>query len=724
MLPCIEATTHDREPRWLAPQQPLSSALGDSSGAVMRLFPQYMLMPVTNLLQREHVLVDVTRPLAQSAALAHLATLFKVAAEHVRLYINGRLIDVARPLHGQAVSLAAQIVLQDGSTPALSAAASGAASTSSTSLLSSSSSSSVGSAASGGGAAAAAAPSYMHALRVASASSGADADVLLMPVGVSRAPTFAVPLDQALDSGQELPWVVLQTVALVRRRGLDVEGVFRLSGLADRIAHYKKLYDSGRAGAAWRELRDEVNMHTVAGVLKLWLRELPESLFGPADSVVGWLDTTGIASLLQRVRAQRLLLARLPPVNQRVLDALLELLHRTAAFEATNKMGVRNLATLFGPPLTGAGQNNALLFAETNRIHQLVTHLVEEYPYVFRRRRVPASAADDGAASSAAPASAAARASGSALLPRPLARVLYDYDASEANELSLISGQLVVVTFEGDSEGWWQGYRLDESNPLATPAAVSNMPGSYLELTGETLADVVRSAEKPSGGAAAAPDDCELREPWGDDEARPRADNDGRDRITAIRQRLSYAQEGGGSLRAGGVDRQAELARIKQRIESEQRALRELSSARASVVAERRAVQLAEQRLPSVERLQRRQIAVAAAAAVPPSLVARVQALQAKLRSYAGKNDALVAARDDLSSQLQQLSQQLNDPKKIKKKDADRIRTVLRSLGDMRTMVDQDKQLRDAAGAEMTQLAGDLEQFVQIVIAPGNNHRE
>jgi hypothetical protein len=719
LLPCVEATTHDREPRWLAPQQALSAALGENNNAVLRLFPQYMLMPVTNLLQREQVLVDVTRPLALSVALAHLATLFKVAAEHVRLYINGRLIDVARPLHGQSVSLAAQIVLQDGSTPTLSSTASNAASTSSTSLLSSSSSS-VGSSASGAGGGAAA--GYMHALRVASASSGADADVLLMPVGVSRAPTFAVPLDQALDTGQELPWVVLQTIALVRRRGLDVEGVFRLSGLADRIAHYKKLYDSGRAGAAWRELRDEVNMHTVAGVLKLWLRDLPESLFGSSESVITWLDTTGVTSLLQRVRAQRLLLAKLPPVNQRVLDALLELLHRTAALEATNKMGVRNLATVFGPPLTGAGQNNALLFAETNRIHQLVMHLVEEYPYVFRRRRVPASAAgDDGDDAGATTASVAARASGSALLPRPLARVLYDYDASEANELSLISGQLVVVTFEGDSEGWWQGYRLDESDPLATPAAVSNMPGSYLELTGETLADVVRSTAKPSANAATAPDDCELREPWDDDEARPRAENDGRDRITAIRQRLSYAAadgSGGGSVRAGGVDRLAELARIKQRIESEQRALRELSSARASVVAERRAVQLAEQRLPSVERMQRRQIAVAAAAAVPQSLMARVQALQTKLRSYASKNDALVAARDDLTSQLQQLSQQLNDPKKIKKKDADRIRVVLRSLGDMRTMVEQDKQLRDAASVEIAQLAGDLEQFVQIVIAP------
>jgi hypothetical protein len=157
LLPCIEATTHDREPRWLPLQATLSNALGEgnlgNSNVIVRLFPQFMLIPITNLLQREHVLIDVTRPLANSTALAHLATLFKVAAEHVRLYINGRLIDVARPLHGQSVSLAAQIVLQDGSSPTSASGSSSVASTSSTAslLLSSSSSSSVASTAAGGG---------------------------------------------------------------------------------------------------------------------------------------------------------------------------------------------------------------------------------------------------------------------------------------------------------------------------------------------------------------------------------------------------------------------------------------------------------------------------------------------------------------------------------------------------------------------------------------------
>lgn len=676
LLPCVEAATHDREPRWLAPGTPVSTLLGGTVAVVVRLFAQHLLMPVTNLLQREHVLVDVTQPLLGSAALQHIATAFKLAEAHVRLYINGRLLDLARPLHGQPVSLAAQIVLQDASTASASTSSSSALS-GSTSVSSSASSSS--------------SSSSLPALSL-------DDDAALSPVGVSRAPMFAVALEQTVSSGQELPWVVLQTVALIRRRGLELEGIFRLSGAAERISQLKRLYDSGRAGAAWRELRDEANLHTVAGVLKLWLRELPEALLGSGDACTAWLDTVALDSLLERVRAQRRLLAELPRVHQRVLDALFELLHRTAAHEAANKMGLRNLATVFGPPLSGAVQNNALLFAETNRINALTMQLIADYPYVFRRRRVPA---------------AAASALHDALLPRPVARALYEYEACDANELSLAAGQLVVVTFEGEGEGWWQGYALDPAHPLTPPATVLNMPGSYLELTGQTLSDFASGS-----GADVVVDDCELRDAWSDDEARAPA---------AGAATGSAALDLAGSLRRAPTeapDRLAELARIKQRIENEQRALRELTATRAALAAERRSVQLAEAQLPCVERLRRRQIGVAAAAAAPASLAARVQVLQGKLRTYGAKCGDTATARDELLAQLRDLAQQLNDPKKTKKKDADRIKAVLRTVGEMRALVEQDKPLREAASGEAALLTNELDAFAQLVTTSTSSHKK
>mmetsp|Transcript_722 Transcript_722/g.1131 ORF Transcript_722/g.1131 Transcript_722/m.1131 type:complete len:135 (+) Transcript_722:911-1315(+) len=112
-----------------------------------------------------------------------------------------------------------------------------------------------------------------------------------------------------------------------------------------------------------------------------------------------------------------------------------------------------SLATVFGPPLSGAGQNNALLLEQQKRIGQLVVRLVRDYPYVFRRRRVPPEA----------------QAALSDTLRLPLGRALYEYEPLDNNELPLRPGQLVVVTFRNadDDAGWYQGYALDATAPLA-----------------------------------------------------------------------------------------------------------------------------------------------------------------------------------------------------------------------------------------------------------------
>ena len=139
--------------------------------------------------------------------------------------------------------------------------------------------------------------------RVGRSGSGRGERERLAPAGLSRSPTFGVPLAESVDSGVRLPWVVLQTVAVLTERGFEAEGLFRLSGSAARINAIRRLYDSGRASQALDALRNEGDVHTVAGVLKLWLRDLPESLLTPA-LLPAWLDTGAIEPLLGRVRVR------------------------------------------------------------------------------------------------------------------------------------------------------------------------------------------------------------------------------------------------------------------------------------------------------------------------------------------------------------------------------------------------------------------------------------
>lgn len=80
----------------------------------------------------------------------------------------------------------------------------------------------------------------------------------------------------------------------VKRRGLKEVGIYRVSGLNSDIQRLKKAFEASKFGliviiklkllifldprdASW--LIGHIDIHAVTGLLKLYLRELPESLF-------------------------------------------------------------------------------------------------------------------------------------------------------------------------------------------------------------------------------------------------------------------------------------------------------------------------------------------------------------------------------------------------------------------------------------------------------------
>lgn len=76
-------------------------------------------------------------------------------------------------------------------------------------------------------------------------------------------PFFAEKAINFIDkNGKTLRWLTLQ--------GLDVEGIFRLSGSAKDIEKMKDQLDRGKDV----ELNGK-DCHAIAGLLKLWLREMP-----------------------------------------------------------------------------------------------------------------------------------------------------------------------------------------------------------------------------------------------------------------------------------------------------------------------------------------------------------------------------------------------------------------------------------------------------------------
>ncbi|KAL0950641.1 hypothetical protein HGRIS_007429 [Hohenbuehelia grisea] len=174
----------------------------------------------------------------------------------------------------------------------------------------------------------------------------------------TQASTATLDVNASLPNGQPayyslVPKIVRICITEVDSRGLDSEGIYRVSG---RLAIVRALqYEIEKNEDAFdfnnRNPRDDV--FAVASLLKQYLRDLPEPLF--RFSLQDRLQhTEDLASQqAQNFPLLRSKLRRLPPVHHATLRALLEHLARVAARNERNRMDPRNLAIVFGAVVFG-----------------------------------------------------------------------------------------------------------------------------------------------------------------------------------------------------------------------------------------------------------------------------------------------------------------------------------------------------------------------------------
>jgi Rho GTPase-activating protein RGD1 len=95
-----------------------------------------------------------------------------------------------------------------------------------------------------------------------------------------RGLTFGVPIEDVVArENATLPLIVAQCVVAVDQFGLRIEGIYRVSGSATNTTKLKHLFDFEPDHIDFRTpagFFDDI--HAVAGILKQYLRELPEPL--------------------------------------------------------------------------------------------------------------------------------------------------------------------------------------------------------------------------------------------------------------------------------------------------------------------------------------------------------------------------------------------------------------------------------------------------------------
>ncbi|KAF9786030.1 RhoGAP-domain-containing protein [Thelephora terrestris] len=143
----------------------------------------------------------------------------------------------------------------------------------------------------------------------------------------------------------EIPKIVRICIEEVDKRGLDAEGIYRVSGRVSSVNELRHRIEKNEKAFSFYPTDD---IYVVAALLKMYLRELPEPLlkFPLEDRIQHTIDfEKHFASDFQLVRAK---IRRLPPIHRYTLKAVLSHLNRVASNRERNKMDTRNLAIVFG----------------------------------------------------------------------------------------------------------------------------------------------------------------------------------------------------------------------------------------------------------------------------------------------------------------------------------------------------------------------------------------
>ncbi|XP_053111918.1 rho GTPase-activating protein 24 isoform X1 [Hemicordylus capensis] len=177
------------------------------------------------------------------------------------------------------------------------------------------------------------------------------------------------------------PMLVEQCVDFIRLRGLKEEGLFRLPGQANLVKELQDAFDCGEKPLFDRN----TDVHTVASLLKLYLRELPEPVipyskyedFLSCAKLLSKEEEAGLNELVKQVKG-------LPLVNYNLLKYICRFLDEVQSYSGVNKMSVPNLATVFGPNILRPKVEDPLTIMEgTVVVQQLMSMMISEHELLF-----------------------------------------------------------------------------------------------------------------------------------------------------------------------------------------------------------------------------------------------------------------------------------------------------------------------------------------------------
>ncbi|XP_014403456.1 PREDICTED: rho GTPase-activating protein 12 isoform X10 [Myotis brandtii] len=178
-----------------------------------------------------------------------------------------------------------------------------------------------------------------------------------------------------------VPKFVKLCIEYVEEYGLDVDGIYRVSGnlaviqkLRFAVNHDEKL---NLNDSKWEDI------HVITGALKMFFRELPEPLFtfNHFNDFVNAIKQEP----RQRVTAVKDLIKQLPKPNQDTMQILFRHLKRVIENGEKNRMTYQSIAIVFGPTLLKPEKETGNIAVHTVYQNQIVELILLEINSIFGR---------------------------------------------------------------------------------------------------------------------------------------------------------------------------------------------------------------------------------------------------------------------------------------------------------------------------------------------------
>ncbi|XP_029947213.1 rho GTPase-activating protein 15 isoform X1 [Salarias fasciatus] len=224
----------------------------------------------------------------------------------------------------------------------------------------------------------------------------------LQEKGLIKDQVFGCRLEMLCEREKStIPRFVRLCTEAVERRGLDADGIYRVSGnlaviqkLRFLVNHERAVTTDGRYMFPAELVQEEKlnldeseweDIHVITGALKLFFRELPEPLvpFGFFTDIV---ETIKMSDYMDKVDRLKCLVLNMPPPNHDTLQFMCRHLRRVLEHSDTNRMTTQNIGIVFGPTLMRPERDNGNMAVNMVYQNQAVELILSEFEHIFGTR--------------------------------------------------------------------------------------------------------------------------------------------------------------------------------------------------------------------------------------------------------------------------------------------------------------------------------------------------